>query len=209
MEPIGVGIVGLCTSNDPTKAGAWAAIAHLPFLRKSPKYRIAALCNSSVSAAELSIAHHGLDDNVNAYGSPKNLVQDRAVDLVVTCVNVGKHFDLAEAALLAKKAVYVEWPLGATTAEAERMMQIAGDSALKTVVGVQARADPLIVKVKQLIDGGLIGKVMISTAVGHMGGKSVSKWPQSLKYYLDIKSGGNFFTIHFGHCKPLAHVAIK
>jgi predicted dehydrogenase len=37
---------------------------------------------------------------------------------------------------------------------------------VRTLIGVQARADPLLLKLKELVGGRKIGKVMSSTVVG-------------------------------------------
>ena len=73
---------------------------------------------------------------------------------------------------------------------------------VRTVVGVQARADPLVVKVKELIDSGKIGQV-ISSTVGAFAGLPWP-WPENATYYLDINSGGNWLIIYFGHCKSIS-----
>ena len=68
------------------------------------------------------------------------------------------------------------------------------------MVGLQARANPLLLKAKQLVDDGKIGKVMSSTVVGYIA-LPLDMSPADAAYYLDMNSGGNNFTIHFGHCK--------
>ena len=113
---------------------------------------------------------------------------------------VTKHFKLIKPALLAGKDVYVEWPLGATTAEAEELASLAKKKRVQTVVGVQARADPLVVKIKEVIDSGKIGKIVSSTVDGAFVGYPPA-WPESASYYLDFNSGGNSLTVYFGHCK--------
>jgi predicted dehydrogenase len=200
MSPIRVGLIGVGTSTNALAAGAWASRAHLPGLLSSPDYEIVALCNSSVSSAQASIAHHNLPSTVKAYGSPEDLAADPDVDLIACSVMVTKHYVLTKPALLAGKDVYVEWPLGVNTAEAEELTALAREKGVRTVVGVQARADPLVVKVKELVDSGKIGKVMSSTVLGAFVGLPPA-WPESASYYLDINNGGNSITIYLGHCK--------
>ncbi len=54
------------------------------------------------------------------------------VDLIVVCVRVPGHRELVMAALQAGKAVFCEWPLGATLAEAEEMAGLAAQRSLRT-----------------------------------------------------------------------------
>ena len=201
MPLIRVGIIGLSTTGVSQKPGAWGVLAHLPSLQTSPHYQIVALCNSSVESAEASIAHHGLAPKTRAYGAPEHLANDPNVDLVVLSVEVGKHYRLARPVLLAKKDMFIEWPIAASHAESAELPELASRGNVKTVVGLQARASPLVVKVKELIDGNSIGQVMSSTVVGCFGGIPADVWIQSATYYLDINSGGNALMIYFGHCQ--------
>lgn len=180
--------------------GLWAAKAHLPYLIASTHYQITAVSNSSIPSAQASIDFHHLGPDVKAYGSPEDLANDPHVDLIIVTVRVEKHYALTKPALLAGKDVFVEWPLGASTAEAEELTKLAEEKGAKTIVGLQARASPLVVKIKDLVDSGKIGKVLSSVVVGSFSGLPSSVWLQGGEYYLDIKSGGNNLTIYFGHC---------
>lgn len=201
MSPIRVGLMGLSTSTNLLQPGMWAASAHLPTILGSPHYELVALCNSTVQSAKASIAHHNLGANIKAYGSPEDLAQDANVDLVVVSVQVGRHYMLTKPALQASKDVFVEWPLGVNTAEAKELADLAKAKGVKTMVGLQARASPLVTKIKEILDSGRIGKVMSTTIVGTFSGIPVDKFPADAVYYMDKNSGGNVFTIQLGHCK--------
>jgi predicted dehydrogenase len=68
-------------------------------------------------------------------------------------------------------------------------------------VGAQARAAPVISKLNDIIASGQIGTVVSSTVDLAMSSFQTDIWADSMKYYLDIESGGNSLTIAFGHCK--------
>lgn len=112
------------------------------------------------------------------------------------------HAALAKPSLEAGKDVFVEWPLGANVKEAEDLAALAKEKGVKTIVGLQSRASPLVLKLREIIKEGKIGKVVSSNVVGSFGGLTLGKgtWPEGAEYYLDIGSGGNSFTIAFGHC---------
>ena len=203
MTPTRIGLIGLSTSSNAWAPGAWAVQAHLPLFVSSPHYEIVALANSTVQSAQKSIAHHNLGSHVKAYGSPEDLAQDPDVDLVVVSVKVQQHYKLTKPALLAGKDVFVEWPLGANVAEAEELTKLAKSKGVKTVVGVQARADSLISKTREMLENRSIGKVVSTVATGVLVGVKLGEWPADATYYLDINSGGNSLTISFGHCKCL------
>ncbi len=180
MAPIRVGLVGLSTSTNSMAPGAWAWSAHLPYLISSSKYKIVALCNSTKQAAEASIAYHQLGPNVKAYGSPKDLAVDPDVDLVVISVNILKHYALARPVLLAGKDVFMEWPIASTIAEAGELTDLAEAGGVRSLVGLQARADPLLLKIKELVDGGKIGKIMSTTVMGSLT-VPVDVWPEAAR----------------------------
>ncbi|KAM0457446.1 hypothetical protein ACHAO4_003246 [Trichoderma viride] len=199
MPPIRVGLIGLSSEPAGLGQGKWGVSAHLASLRPSPHYEIVAVCNSSIESARRSIELHKLPASVKAYGNAEDLANDPNVELVDLSIEVGKHLLAAKPALLAKKQVFVEWPLGASTAEAEEMLQLAKEANLKTAVGTQFRADPWLAKAKQLVESGAIGRVtssdvQISSPLG-----PIDTWTAEAEFYLDFESGGNEFHIFFAH----------
>ena len=202
MSPTRVALLGLSPNDaETTQLSNWGVLAHLKPILNSPNYELVAVCNSSVESARKSIAFHKLPDTIKAYGNPEDVANDSDVDLVVVSVNVGKHYFLTKPALLQKKDVFVEWPLGATLEEAEELTQLAQKNGVKTAVGLQFRGDPLISKVKELVENGSIGKVTSSVAWGCSSVIPADVWISDATYYLDMKSGGNEYHIFFGHCK--------
>ncbi|TGJ85507.1 hypothetical protein E0Z10_g3277 [Xylaria hypoxylon] len=205
MAPIRVGIIGLKpkpTDDEDTsvRPGYWASSAHLPALRALPEdYEIVAVCNSNLQSATTAIKQYGLPESTKAYGSQEDLANDPLVDLVIISVNVGKHLPLAKPVLEKKKDVFVEWPLGAGFVESEELTRLASVAGVRTSVGVQARADPLVVKVKEIIESGRIGKVVNSSAWVSLSGLPYDWWVEKGEYLLDYKSGGNAFFIYLGH----------
>ncbi|RYP22501.1 hypothetical protein DL767_009035 [Monosporascus sp. MG133] len=197
MAPTGVGLIGLSTKTS-LGAGSWAAVAHLPALRALKDYEIVAVANSTVESAQKSIDFHGLS-GAKAYGNPADIAQDPRVELVVVSVGVGKHFMLAKPALENKKSVFVEWPLGASIAESEELAKLAAANGVKTIVGVQTRADPMVVKVKELVTSGKIGRILCTSVMIDSSFLPTDVWFPGAEYFMDIKSGGNEFTVLFGH----------
>ncbi|KAI1754064.1 oxidoreductase [Xylaria castorea] len=205
MAPIRVGIIGLRPKPEDNpnirgQPGYWAANAHLPGLQAMPEdYKIVAVCNSSLDSSTRAIKQYNLPESTKAYADPKDLANDPNVDLVVVSVNVAKHLELAKPALEKKKHVFVEWPLGAGMAATEELAGLADAAGVRTSVGVQARADPLILKTKEIVKSGKIGKVLSSSAWISSSIYGMDAWMEGAEYYLDHKSGGNVFFIYFGH----------
>ena len=182
--PIRVGIVGLSTADGEVAPGLWAAKAHLPYLLASASHRITAICNSSVKSAQTSIEHHKLGSDVKAYGNPSDLAADPNVDLIVVSVRVAMHYTLAKPALLARKDVFVEWPLAATISESEELTALAKEKGVKNIVGVQARSSHLITKLRSLLQNNEIGTILSSTVNATFTSIPHDMFPLGSEYYM-------------------------
>lgn len=196
--PIRVAIIGLSQSAKTS----WASQAHLPYLlseRGRSRYQIVALLNSSQEAARRAIEGYGLPASVKAYGSPQDLAADPDVDLVVCTTRVDVHYDSVKPSVEAGKNVFVEWPLAENAGRAAELAELAKKSGSATLVGLQARVAPSILKVKEIYQSGAIGKVLssdVQACTPGGGGDSIS---EGLAYFFDKEIGGNPITIAFAH----------
>ncbi|KAF3071397.1 Galactose/lactose metabolism regulatory protein GAL80 [Trichoderma lentiforme] len=198
--PIRVGLVGLgIPGSGRGGSGIWGYAAHLPSIISSSQYQLTAVCNSSIVSAEKSIAFHELSPGTKAYGSVDDLANDPDVDMIVVSVRVEKHQELMKTAILSKKDVYLEWPAGNTTAVTAELTSLAKENQVKTIVGLQMRADPLIIKLRDVIQSGKIGKVNSTSVLGFFARLGQGQWAESAAYYLDAESGGNSLYIYFAH----------
>ena len=189
MAPIRIALIGLSKSAKTS----WAASGHLPYLlsdRGRERYRIAALLNSSVEAAKAAIEAYKLDADVKAYGSPQDLAADPDIDLVVCTTRVDVHYDTIKPSVEAGKNVFCEWPLAENVSRASELAEAAKKSGSRTMVGLQGRVAPAILKLKELIRGGTIGKVVSSDVTAFTPGGGGSEMSEGLAYFLDKKVGG-------------------
>jgi predicted dehydrogenase len=150
-----LGIVGA----DATGQG-WAPLAHFPALRALPEYEIAALCTAHADTARAAAQRYGVP---NAFHDYREMFASPDIDAVSVVVRAPNHHEVAMAALRAGKPVYCEWPLGANTTQAEEMAALARAQRLPTAVGLQARCDPTLRYVRDLIGDGYIGDVLAVT----------------------------------------------
>jgi hypothetical protein len=90
------------------------------------------------------------------------------VDIVAVSVNVPQHYDLIRPALEAGKDVFSEWPLARNLAEADELVQLAKEKGVRTSVGLQARQNPSILKAKEIVASGKLGKILNTTLYGHV-----------------------------------------
>lgn len=204
QTPLRIAIIGLSAS----AVTNWAADAHLPGLlsEKGRKhYKVTALCNSSVKAAQNSIKHFNLPASTKAYGDPKSLANDPDIDLVICNTRVDKHRETLMPSIKAGKAVWVEWPVASNMEDVNEMYLAAQQSGSKVAVGLQGRFAPPVRKMNDIIIEGKVGKVL-STEVHVYGGAGTSRdtLMPGFEYFADRKVGGNHVTVLFGHSKPRA-----
>lgn len=200
MAPIRVALIGLSQSAKTS----WASQAHLPYLlseRGRQRYKIVALCNSSQEAAKKAISFYELPSDVKAYGSPKELADDPDIDLVACATRVDVHYDTIKPSVIAGKNVFVEWPLAENVSRATELAEAAKQSGSSTLIGLQARVAPSILKVKEVIESGSIGKVVSSDVLGYTPGGGGNSISEGLAYFMEKKVGGNPVSIAFGHSK--------
>lgn len=198
-KPVRAAIIGL-SANATT---AWASTAHLPcFTCPSGKERfeIVALCNSSVAAAEAAIAAYGFDSrSTAAYGDPAALAADANVDLVICNTRVDRHDETSLPSIQAGKDVYIEWPIASNTSDIARLVQAAKKSGSKVLVGLQGRWARPVEKLTEILDSGVIGKVLSCDVRAFGGTNDREILPQGLAYFAQKEVGGNVMTIGVGH----------
>ncbi|EFY88449.1 hypothetical protein J3458_002308 [Metarhizium acridum] len=198
MAAIRTAIIGLSS----TAITSWASTAHLPCLvtpTGQTKFEIVALLNSSVSAAESAIKTYNLPPQTKAYGSPEDLAADPDVDLVICNTRVDRHYETVLPSVRAGKDVYIEWPIASTESDIRSLAEEARRSGSTTLVGLQGRWAAPVLKLRELLDAGAIGKVLSVDVRAYGGTKDREMLPVGLKYFADRDVGGNPITIGFGH----------
>jgi predicted dehydrogenase len=132
-----------------------------------------------------------------AFDNYQDMLAHPDIDAVAVVLRVPSHYEPTMAALNAGKHVYTEWPLGQTTAQAQEMADAARAKAVKTMVGLQARANPAIMYLKDLVDSGYVGEVMSCHVSLIRGG--VLQRVSDRTWQRDASLGANTLTIAFGH----------
>ena len=172
----------------------WANRAHMPALLALPEYEVVAVCTSRRETAEESARHYGVP---LAFYDFREMVAHPDVDLVAISVRVPWHHSVVMAALEAGKHVFCEWPLGANLAEAEEMASLAQSKGVGNMVGLQARAAPPLLHLRQLMAEGYVGEVLACNMSMFLPGlMDVGK---SRAWMADRTKGANTLTIGAGH----------
>lgn len=102
----------------------------------------------------------------------------------------------------------VEWPLGKSAAEARELLKLKNEGGVKSAeVVLQGRRAPIVLKVKSLVESGVIGKILSSTVSAQVGNGGPTTTKQA-RYLGDKEVGGNLFTIHFAHAVDQLQLAL-
>jgi predicted dehydrogenase len=174
--------------------GTWSARSHLPAVEASSDVELTAVCTTRADSAEAARQAWGAR---LAFDDYRKMIASPEVDAVAIVVRVPSHYAPTKAALEAGKHVYCEWPLGRTTAEAVELAALAKAKGLVTAVGLQARVNPAVMHMKELVEGGFVGEVM-AVHVSLMR-EGVLTRPSNRTWQRDAELGANTLTIANGH----------
>jgi UDP-2-acetamido-3-amino-2,3-dideoxy-glucuronate N-acetyltransferase len=80
-------------------------------------------------------------------------------DAIAIATPAESHYELTKRALLAGKHVFVEKPLSLTVEEGEELVKLAKDKQLTLMVGHILQYHQAVIKLKELVDRGELGKI--------------------------------------------------
>ncbi len=145
-QETGFGIIG-CGSIANWHAGAIARIAGT---------RLVAVTDLS----EKSRSDFARKYAVEPAESVEKLLSRADVDIVCICTPSGLHAPLAVQALAAGKHVIVEKPMALSLPEADAVIRASEQNQVKVAVISQLRFTPAMVKLKEAVDRGLLGRLV-------------------------------------------------
>ena len=172
----------------------WAIRSHLPAVVASPEFELTAVCTTRMESAEESRQAFGAKLAFDDYNA---MLAHPEIDAAVVCLRVPSHYEPTLATLNAGKHIYTEWPLGRTTAEAQEMADLARAKGVRNIVGLQSRANPAMLYLKDLVTSGYVGEVM-SCHVSRIAEGTLER-PSDRTWQRDRELGANTLTISCGH----------
>ena len=147
---IGAGILGFAHSHVITYCRRWTQEPALGV-------RVVAGWDHDAERAKTEAANFALE----ICDSPQALVGRGDVDAVIVGAETARHAELVELAAAAGKAVVVQKPLALTLEQADRVVKAVEDHRVPFTLVWQMRADPQNLKMKSLIRGGVVGRVLM------------------------------------------------
>jgi predicted dehydrogenase len=113
--------------------------------------------------------------HICGYQSYEELLRNPDIQVVILCLPSGCHGDYGERAAAAGKHVVVEKPIDITIAGARNLIEACRKNEVKLSVIFQYRFTPAAQKIRQAINQGLLGKLIL--------GDAYVKWYRSPEYY--------------------------
>ncbi|MFC1848308.1 Gfo/Idh/MocA family oxidoreductase [Chloroflexota bacterium] len=114
------------------------------------------ICDSS---SEVINRFETLDSKINREINFDEVLTNEEIKAVVISSPAALHYSMAKQAFLSNKDVFVEKPLSLRVEEAKELVELAKERDLILMVGHVLEYHPGIVKLKQIVDGGELGKI--------------------------------------------------
>ncbi len=141
------GIIG-CGDVTEVKSG--------PGFQKARGSQLVAVMRRNAALAADYAKRHGVP---RWYDDARALVHDPEVDAVYVATPPGVHLEHARLVAAAGKPCYMEKPMARHTPECDAMIAALASAKQKLFVAYYRRAMPRFLKVRELLDGGAIGKL--------------------------------------------------
>jgi predicted dehydrogenase len=122
-----------------------------------PDARLVTVCDSDRKKIERLAA---LYPHVKFTESVDALVSDKEVEAVVVATGSDSHYDITRKCLIAGKHVLVEKPIALNSAEARELIDLAAKQKMVLLVGHLLRYHRGVIRLKQYIDEGYLGKIL-------------------------------------------------
>ena len=117
---------------------------------------LAAVCDASDAAETLCRKEYSSVPFVRDY---RTVLADPDIAAVAIATPAVTHFDIAKAALEAGKDVFVEKPLSTEVSQGEALARLADDAGRILMVGHILRYHPAVIRLKEMVQNGTLGKI--------------------------------------------------
>lgn len=157
MSKIKVAVIG---------CGAIAERRHIPEYAANPNVEFVAFCDPNLERAQRYANEFG----AQAFANYEDMLNAVKPDAVSVCAPNYLHAPASIAAANKGAHVLVEKPMAVSDEEAAAMIEAAASNGVKLMVGHNQRMMPPHVKAKEILQSGVLGKVLtFRTTFGHPG----------------------------------------
>lgn len=154
---------------------------------------VAVMCRDAAKAQDYA-RRHGIG---KWYDDVYRLINDPDVNAVYVATPPGSHAEYAIAAMRGGKPVYVEKPMAATYEECLAMQRVSEETGVPCFVAYYRRTLPYFLRVKQLIDDGLLGDISSVQIRFALPPRDEDMQPETLPWRVkkELAGGGYFFDL--------------
>lgn len=141
--------------------GKIAQMRHIPELVEHPGVELVAVCDQDKKRAKALADQYRVP---LVFSSPKELLGSTDLDGAVICVPNALHAEVSLLAMRSGTHVLVEKPMATTSRDCHRLVETADRLNKVLLVGHNQRLHPVYRRVKDIVQGGMIGSVIQFTA---------------------------------------------
>ncbi|MDA4131271.1 MAG: Gfo/Idh/MocA family oxidoreductase [Thaumarchaeota archaeon] len=175
QRQLGIGVIGVGLMGK----------THATNLRtRIPNARLVGISDLNLALAQKVGRELGVSDTYSDY---RQLLSDDKVEAVIIATPSFAKLELVTAALEAGKSVFCEKPLCVTLDDADQLVQAAEKSHVVFQMGFQRRFDPSLMRVRDAIHSGTLGRILLITSKTRDPPGSIASWEDDPKL-----SGGIF-----------------
>jgi len=185
IQEINWGIIG-CGNVTELKSG--------PAFNKVEHSKLVAVMRRNPALAEDYTKRHGVP---KWYSDADQLINDPKVNAVYIATPPDTHASYAIQAMKAGKPVYVEKPMARNYQECQEMIRVSEETGVPLFVAYYRRTLPAFLKVKDLIDNGIIGKPLTVNVRLHKSTPERDLKPETQFWHVnpEIAGAGYFYDL--------------
>jgi len=173
-KQVGVGLIG---------AGKMGRIHATNVARGIPNAKLVAVSDVVEDSAKKLAAEFGV---TNVFADYLRLVENREVQAIVIATPTLLKPQIVKFACEAGKHIFCEKPIATNFHDAEQVMKSTQKSPARFQVGYQRRFDPLHVKIKETLESGGVGSIVLVRSTTRDPLPNAAQWP-------DLKNSGGIF----------------
>lgn len=171
MEKINIGVIG---------CGDVAVIQYIPIIKNSEKLNLAALCDKDEKRLEKVAKFFGVKNTFNTH---EEMLRSGLVEAVANLTPAAFHYPINLDCIDARVHTYCEKPISSKIKEIDSLIELSKDNNVKFACAPATPINPVVVKSKQLLNDGVIGKLCYAIGFCDHGGPASQRY---IYYYKNL-----------------------
>jgi predicted dehydrogenase len=165
-----------------------------PSFSKIPGSRLMAVGNRTPERAKNYAQEHGIP---TWHKDPHDVIRNPDVEIVYIATPPGSHMEYALEAIGEGKTVYIEKPMARTWEECQLINEAAARKGVRVYVAYYRRALDYFLKVKEVIDAGILGRLLYVNIQQHFPAREKDHDRNDPPWHVipEISGGGYFHDV--------------